>query len=106
MTNAELATACEKGVALKDHYHFEHIGVSVTRTVCLPEGDGVPDVVTTDDATGKLGTYVKGSSNANNNYQYVAFVNGSGVQKDYTIKVMMLDWAGLSGTTFGIAWSS
>ncbi|MCL4751372.1 MAG: S8/S53 family peptidase, partial [Myxococcales bacterium] len=54
VTNAELATACEKGVALKDHYHFEHIGVSVTRTVCLPEGDGVPDVVTTDDATGKL----------------------------------------------------
>jgi hypothetical protein len=43
---------------------------------------------------------------ADNNYQYVAFTNTSGIQKDYTVKMYLSDWNGLASTTFGIAWSS
>lgn len=46
------------------------------------------------------------SINPNSNYQYVSFVNTSGVQKDYTIKVYLVAWNGLPSTTWGMAWST
>ena len=51
-------------------------------------------------------TWVATAYNSNTNYSYLAFTNTSGVQKDYTLKLWIVSWNGLTSTTFGGAWSS
>ena len=51
-------------------------------------------------------TLVAVGSNTNNNYAYTAFTNSSGSQKDYTLKMYVGSYNGLSSTTYGAAWSS
>ncbi len=49
---------------------------------------------------------VRAAPNASSNYQYISHVNTTGVQKDYTVKIYMGPWNGLTQTTFGVAWDS
>ena len=51
-------------------------------------------------------TLIAASINTNNNYEYVAFKNTSGVTKDYSVKIFLGYWNGLWSTTFGVAWSA
>ncbi|MBK7585965.1 MAG: S8 family serine peptidase [Myxococcales bacterium] len=51
-------------------------------------------------------TLVRAALNASSNYQYISHFNTTGVQKDYTVRIYMGGWNGLTQTTFGLAWDS
>lgn len=50
------------------------------------------------------GAYLTGSTNANQNYQYVGFYTPSVMS--FTVRLYLANWNGLSHTTFGTAWTS
>jgi hypothetical protein len=51
-------------------------------------------------------TLAASSFSSTNSYQYVSLQNYGSVSKNYTIKVCMVLWNGLTSSTFGIAWRS
>ena len=49
-------------------------------------------------------TLLSFSENINQNYQFRSRVNDSGSTKTWRISILLKDWKGMTGTTFGLAW--
>jgi len=49
-------------------------------------------------------TLVAAANNTSTSYQFIRYVNTSGVNKTYTVKIIPLNYNGLTGTTWGMAW--
>lgn len=49
-------------------------------------------------------TLVAAANNTSTSYQFIRYVNTSGLDKTYKIKIVPLNYNGLTGTTWGVAW--
>ncbi|MCL4752169.1 MAG: S8/S53 family peptidase [Myxococcales bacterium] len=50
-------------------------------------------------------TLVAASNSTSNNYQFLRVTNGSGSTKTHNIRLVPLNYGGLPGTTWGVAWA-
>ncbi len=50
------------------------------------------------------GNYVTASINLENNYQFIKFTNGAAYDRNFTLRIWLVGWSGVSSTTYGMAW--
>ncbi|MBX3129193.1 MAG: S8 family serine peptidase [Polyangiaceae bacterium] len=77
-------------------------GSTATQTNCSPQTHPFAWLAFT-----RNGSAVSGSANSFNNIQFAGYKNTSGSTETIQLKFMVLDWNGISSTTYwGIAWTS